>query len=69
MRRLRRTARARGVSIAALIREAVDREVPDEDQARLERQRKAFELARTFASGRADTADRHDDVLAERDRW
>lgn len=68
MRRWRRAARARGVSIAALIREAVEREVPDEDQARLDRRRRAFELAGALASGRADTADRHDDVLAERDR-
>lgn len=69
MRRLRRAARARGISMAAVIREAVDRQVPDEDRARLDRQQKAFGLAGAFDSGHADTADRHDDVLAQHHRW
>lgn len=69
LRRLRRVARARGVSMATLIREAVDRTVPDEDRDRRERQNRAFALAGAFASGRRDTAERHDDVLADELRW
>lgn len=69
MRRLRHAASERGLSIAALIRDAVDRTVPDEEQDRLERQRRAFALAGAFASGQTDTADRHDDALAEESRW
>ncbi len=69
MRRLRRIAAARGTSIAAVIRDAVDRSIPDEDQDRLERQRRAFALSGAFASGHRDTAEQHDDVLAEPERW
>ena len=69
MSRLRRAASARGVSIAAVIREAVDRSVPDEAADRLTRQRRAFGLAGAFSSGHTDTADRHDEVLAEEPRW
>jgi hypothetical protein len=69
MSRLRRAASARGVSIAAVIREAVDRLVPDETEDRLARQRRAFGLAGAFSSGYTDTAERHDEVLAEEPRW
>ncbi len=69
MRRLRRVASERGTSIAALVRDAVDRTVPDEAQDLLERQQRAFALAGAFASGHSDTAERHDDVLAEEPRW
>jgi hypothetical protein len=63
--RLRRVARDRGVSMSAVIREAVDAQVVDEDAAWLERRRRAFALAGAFRSGHTDTAERHDDVLAE----
>jgi hypothetical protein len=66
---LRRAASARGVSIAAVIREAVDRSVPDEGADRLERQERAFRLAGAFSSGHRDTAERHDEALAEESRW
>jgi hypothetical protein len=33
------------------------------------RARAAFRLAGAFSSGHTDTAERHDDVLAERPRW
>jgi hypothetical protein len=69
MDRLRRAASARGVSIAAVIREAVDRSVPDEAADRLARQHRAFGLAGAFSSGHGDTSERHDDVLAEEPRW
>ena len=69
MNRLRRAASDRGVSIAAVIRDAVDRSVPDEGAARLERQERAFGLAGAFASGFHDTSERHDEVLGEESRW
>ena len=67
--RLRRVAQERKTSIAAVIRDAVDQVVPDEEQGRIDRQRRAFRLAGAFASGKRDTAERHDDVLAEQERW
>ena len=69
MRRLRRTARERGVSIAALVRDAVERSIPDEDTERLARQRRAFGLTGAFDSGHRDTAERHDEILADEQRW
>jgi hypothetical protein len=69
MNRLRRAASDRGVSIAAVIREAVDRSVPDEGTARLARQERAFRLAGAFSSGHRDTSERHDEALAEEPRW
>ena len=69
MTRLRRAASARGVSIASVIREAVDRSVPDEGADRLARQQRAFKLAGAFSSGHSDTSERHDEVLAEEARW
>jgi hypothetical protein len=69
MARLRREARRRHTSIAAIIRDAVDATVTDEDSDRLTRQRRAFGLAGAFSSGRSDTSERHDEVLGEETRW
>ena len=69
MTRLKRAATDRGVSVAAVIRDAVDRSVPDDGAARLERQQRAFGLAGAFSSGRRDTSERHDEVLGEDPRW
>ena len=69
MGRLRRAAGARGVSIAAIIREAVDRSVPDETADRRALQQRAFARAGSFGSGYNDTAERHDESLAEKSRW
>ena len=69
MARLRRAAEKGHTSIAAVIRDAVDREVPDEDAGVVARQRRAFAAAGAFASGRHDTAEHHDEVLAEEPRW
>ena len=68
MDRLRREARRRHTSIAAIIRDAVDATVT-EDSDRLTRQRRAFGLAVAFSSGRSDTAERHDEILGEESRW
>ena len=69
MNRLRRAASARGVSIAAVIREAVDLSVPDEAADRLARQERAFGHAGSFSSGHRDTTERHDEVLTDEPRW
>ncbi len=63
--RLQRVAGERGVSMSSVIREAVDAQVPDEDAEWRKRRERAFALAGAFRSGYTDTAERHDDVLAE----
>ena len=69
MNRLRRLASRRGTSMAAVIREAVDATVPDEDDDRHRRFQRALEFAGAGASGLADLAERHDDYLMTDDRW
>ena len=68
MRRLRRAALSRHVSLAAVIRDAVDRVVPDEDARRLDRVETLLAAAGTAASGTGSVARDHDAVLAG-DRW
>lgn len=68
MRRLRRAALSRHVSLAAVIRDAVDRVVPDEDARRLDRVETLLAAAGTAASGTGSVARDHDAVL-EGDRW
>lgn len=60
---LRRLAVERGLSIAALIREAVARLL--EDQGREERVRRALAAAGRGSSGLGDVSVRHDDYVAE----
>jgi hypothetical protein len=67
MERARREASRRGISMAALIREALDA-VLDDDAAR-ERRRRAREVIGSFRSGADDVSERHDEVLADRARW
>jgi hypothetical protein len=68
MRRLRREARRRHVSLAAVIRDAVDRVVPDEDIQRHERIEMLLAAAGSAASGTGSVARDHDAEMAE-DRW
>jgi len=68
MRRLRREARRQHVSLAAIIRDAVDRVVPDEDAQRRERIEALLDAAGSAASGTGTVAREHDEVLG-RDRW
>ena len=63
-RELRRLARARGTSMAALIREAVDRTYTVGSGAGA-RWRRALESIGGFRSDRADVAERHDEALAD----
>jgi len=68
MRRLRREARRRNISMAHVIRDAVDRVVPDEDSSRSARIDALLAAAGSTASGSGTVARDHDDVLGE-DRW
>jgi predicted transcriptional regulator len=68
MRRLRREARRRHVSLAAVIRDAVDRVVPDEDAQRHDRIEALLAVAGSAASGTGLVARDHDAELAG-DRW
>ena len=62
-RHLRRIAAERGISVAALIREAVERMVAvDPGPARLER---ALSAIGRFASNRRDISTEHDRYLAD----
>ncbi|HEX2765672.1 MAG TPA: CopG family transcriptional regulator [Candidatus Limnocylindria bacterium] len=62
-RHLRRLARKRGVSMAALIREAVDRTYgPAAEQGRWQR---ALESVGGFRSDRSDVSERHDEALVD----
>lgn len=62
-RRLRRLAAERGVSMAALIREGVERLLSADDLARV-RQR-ALAVVGRYRSGVADVSDEHDRYLAD----
>jgi hypothetical protein len=68
MRRLRRAARSRHVSLAAVIRDAVDRVVPDEDDQRRDRIDALLAAAGSVASGTGLVALDHDAELAGH-RW
>jgi hypothetical protein len=68
MLRLRREARRRHVSLAAVVRDAVDQVVPNEDSRRIDRLSALLEVAGTAASGSGDVARGHDEVLAD-ERW
>ena len=68
MRRLRDEASRRHVSLAAVVRDAVDRVVPDEDVQRAERIDRLLSAAGSAASGSGRVARDHDEVLAA-ERW
>lgn len=68
MKRLREEARRRHVSLAAVIRDAVDRAVPDEDAERAARIEVLLQAAGSASSGSGTVATDHDEVLGG-DRW
>ncbi len=68
MRRLRREARRRQVSLAAVIRDAVDRVVPDEEALRHDRIEALLAAAGSAASGTGLVARDHDAEL-DGERW
>lgn len=67
MRRLRAEARRRGVPIAAVVRDAVDRVVPREAKIRDEAFSRALAAAGRFDSVAGDVAARHDEIAGEAD--
>lgn len=62
-RELRRLSRQRGTSMAALIREAVDRTYGGGDEEA--RWRRALDAVGGYRSDRSDVSERHDDFLAD----
>ena len=68
MHRLRREARRRHVSLAAVIRDAVDRVVPDENARQSGRIDRLLAAAGSAASGTGSIARDHDAVLGG-ERW
>jgi hypothetical protein len=65
MRRLRAEARRRGVPIAEVVRDAVDRVVPGDPDGRQARFDRALAAAGTFRSGTGDVSARHDAIAGE----
>jgi len=66
-RRLLRVARSRGVSMAEVVRQAVDTAVPDEDSEIRRRWERAAGIIGAFASAPEGVAERHDEFLP--DEW
>ncbi|MGH9167878.1 MAG: ribbon-helix-helix protein, CopG family [Acidimicrobiia bacterium] len=66
MQRARRRAARRGVSLAALVREALERLL--EDSSAEHRRARAKQAVGGFRSGHTGTSERHDEVLGEH-RW
>ena len=67
MARARREADRRGMSLAALIRKALDEFLDDE--GRRARRRRAIAAVGGFRSGTAGTSVEHDEALAEDAAW
>ena len=65
MRRLRAEARRRGVPIAEVVRDAVDRTVPIDPDNRRARFDRLLAAAGRFHSGTGDISVRHDDIAGE----
>ncbi len=60
---LKRLAAQRGVSVAALIRDGIDRVLADDERARLHE--RALEVAGKFRSGVSDLSENHDKYFVE----
>ena len=65
MRRLRVEARRRKIPIAEVVREAIDRVVPDDPGDRQARHARLLAAAGRFHSGTGDLAARHDEIAGE----
>jgi len=66
--RLGREAARRRVSVATLVREAVDATFPKELEARRAARLGSLAVLGAFDSGRSDISERHDELLGE-DPW
>lgn len=67
MRRLRAEARRRRVSIARIVREAVDRAVPADRLDRKAAYERLLASSGRFHSGTGDLSKRHDEIAGEAD--
>jgi hypothetical protein len=67
MRRLRAEARRRQVPIAEIVREAIDRSIPEDPGERRARHERLLGAAGRFHSGTGDLASRHDETAGEAD--
>jgi hypothetical protein len=63
--RLAHEAARRRVSVAALVREAVDATFPEELEARRAARLRSLQVIGMFDSGRSDISERHDELLGE----
>jgi hypothetical protein len=68
MRRLRREATRRSVPIAEVVRDAVDRVVPQDPGGRQAKVERALTSVGRFRSGSGDVSERHDEIAGE-SRW
>ncbi len=65
-REIKKVAVAKGVSVAEIIRRAVEEVIKSSTRAdREERQRRAFEIVGKFRSGKRDVSKKHDAYLTE----
>jgi hypothetical protein len=64
-RAVRRLARERGVSIAAVIRDAVERSLSEGPRSRHDAWERALQVVGAFKSGGGSVAEQHDDWFAE----
>lgn len=65
LRALRRLAAEKGVSLAELVRQGVDKVLRESSADLEERRRRAMAIAGKFSSGLSDLSARHDDYLVE----
>jgi hypothetical protein len=63
--RLRHEAKRRKTTVAALVRDAVDRTYPDDAELRRDAHVRAMEVFGMFREGPSDISERHDDYLAD----
>lgn len=66
-RRAKQAAEDRGISLAGLVRRALEEMLRNDDWER--RRDRAREAVGGYHSGHADTSTAHDEVLADNDRW
>ncbi len=65
-REIKKVAVAKGISVAEIIRRAVEEVIKSSTRAdREERQRRAFEIVGKFRSGKRDVSKKHDAYLTE----
>jgi hypothetical protein len=67
MRRLRVEARRRNVAIAEVVRDAIDRTIPQDPGDHRARHLRLLSAAGRFHSGAGDLATRHDEIAGEGD--